>query len=951
MVRAGVKVSAMPLLLWLLFQRAAAAPPEPAQAWGNFRPAVSQQGLQNVLISIEERLRALDTLYSPRYTPRWEVSIEQQSRRMETMESRLGRLETLLELRLDKLSESMSARQLKDELSKDQINRKLDSTYERINHRLGYLEARLDVGISKLQSTIEGNEGRMERLESTAAGRQSEVESELADIGSGIHEIKKQLTTFETQQNRSLANNMYNDMWRRTQLLEGLVKDSMSLSNATRRELQEGIRSIALQMGRRGLFQSDRDRQEGTVDIALDTMGLVQRRLSELGRKFDSNFQMLMLAQNLFLESCHRIQLDEPQLETKITKVLERILGAITNRSMNTDHEIQELQELLKSHTTHLTQGLEQTTKSVFQASEQSNEDSKLLQIAIAGIKDQLLESSKIMEEAISDIRDEKSTTTEKLYNIATSLQELQDSVSELSTTNVAAKHDAEKYRDDVMECPESEQIAVEIIDELQRKGITFTQITANRSGTTQIGKRKTMDSDDRYFFGGEDGFGEEPTEDTDETESAQFRTFKSNESMSEEENSEDENFLEGTRLQTSVTGINLPTNASTFQRQHRFDLQANKSSSTNKTSKSPEVTIQIIPHNVDLQSARNGQNQLFGLGLHQFAAIIQDSDVNGSGQRSQPMLTIVHAISQNGENNTEILQRNLDNSDTEVHERIKPNVNASLPSELHYINGTFAYNQSENSDLSLKDHGNGFVSTGSDPDLKSNVTESNNQVSVGIPQIPATSLLIIRQEESNDTAEGRNRSIDEISQNIVLSPNITDNAQNGQKQSSRQDTIISTNTSNVANITHPENVTETQIPELLKRLMELYNKQENNQTLGDFWKNLLEKRQFEQNGTHIAKYGGNMTQNNTSNQEEIRRKQSSTALFNIDFQTIQNLVSALNKTEDGTYEIQRQQYLSRLQELAMDLVNRNEDSVLSTNVTDRKPDISSAERNSQQLD
>lgn len=63
------------------------------------------QSLQTVLISIEERLRALDTLYSPRYTPRWEISIEQQSRRMETIESRLGRLETLLELRLDKLSE------------------------------------------------------------------------------------------------------------------------------------------------------------------------------------------------------------------------------------------------------------------------------------------------------------------------------------------------------------------------------------------------------------------------------------------------------------------------------------------------------------------------------------------------------------------------------------------------------------------------------------------------------------------------------------------------------------------------------------------------------------------------------------------------------------------------------------------------------------------------------
>jgi len=56
---------------------------------------------------------------------------------------------------------------------------------------------------------------------------------------------------------------MYNDVWRRTQVLEGLVKDSMSLSNATRRELQDGIRTVAVQIGRRGLLQSDRDRQEG----------------------------------------------------------------------------------------------------------------------------------------------------------------------------------------------------------------------------------------------------------------------------------------------------------------------------------------------------------------------------------------------------------------------------------------------------------------------------------------------------------------------------------------------------------------------------------------------------------------------------------------------------------------------------------------------------------------
>ena len=90
------------------------------------------QTLQTVLMSIEERLRALDTLYSPRLTPRWEISIEQQSRRMETIESRLGRLETLLELRLDKLSEvcviSGFRRGVRDSLFWDVTQRRLAVT-------------------------------------------------------------------------------------------------------------------------------------------------------------------------------------------------------------------------------------------------------------------------------------------------------------------------------------------------------------------------------------------------------------------------------------------------------------------------------------------------------------------------------------------------------------------------------------------------------------------------------------------------------------------------------------------------------------------------------------------------------------------------------------------------------------------------------------------------------
>jgi hypothetical protein len=59
----------------------------------------------------------------------------------------------------------------------------------------------------------------------------------------------------------------------------------------------------------------------------------------------------------------------------------------------------------------------------MLQASEQSNEDSKLLQLSLATAKEQLLESNKNIVQAISDIKEEKATSTERLFNIAASLQ------------------------------------------------------------------------------------------------------------------------------------------------------------------------------------------------------------------------------------------------------------------------------------------------------------------------------------------------------------------------------------------------------------------------------------------------------------------------------------------------------------------------------------------------
>lgn len=64
--------------------------------------------MPKILASIEDRLKSLGEALSrnPPRMPGWsDRSIEALSRRIEAVESRLGRLDNLMELRLDKLAE------------------------------------------------------------------------------------------------------------------------------------------------------------------------------------------------------------------------------------------------------------------------------------------------------------------------------------------------------------------------------------------------------------------------------------------------------------------------------------------------------------------------------------------------------------------------------------------------------------------------------------------------------------------------------------------------------------------------------------------------------------------------------------------------------------------------------------------------------------------------------
>nr|CAD7576098.1 unnamed protein product [Timema californicum] len=466
------------------------------------------QSIQVVLMNIDERLRTLENLYSPRYTTHWEISLEQQARHLDMIESRLGHFEVLLELRLDKLTETIGARKLEEELSMDQMSHKVDITYERLSHQLGYIEARLDIGIAKIQSSMEASMSRMEKIEAAYTGRQEDIETAFMDTNSEVADLKKNLYMFQEVYNKTMltesvnkldqdvnqflipwqqyrseekslneltrdnllttvttgisnittkVNNISSEMLQRTHILESLSKDSMSLCNATRREVQDGFRSLIVQLGRRGLFQSDHDNHYTSLELSMEALAdLIQRRFSDLGRKHESSFQMLIMTQNLFLESCHRIQQDEPQLENKLTLVLEKILDTITNSCTTAEEGIEELHELIKSHNSHVIRTVTHATNTVLQASEQSNADTKHLDVALTAAQDNIKLS---LRETMEEITKNKSQHAAMLGIISNQIQELQEQIVKLSEQSL------------------KKEIAIQIFTELHKYNMAAEEI------------------------------------------------------------------------------------------------------------------------------------------------------------------------------------------------------------------------------------------------------------------------------------------------------------------------------------------------------------------------------------------------------------------------------------------------------------------------------------------
>jgi hypothetical protein len=502
-------------------------------------------------------------------------------------------------------------------------------------------------------------------------------------------------------------------------------------------------------------------------------------------------------------------------------------------------------------------------------------------------------------------------------------LQELQEAVVEISTSNTPAKQNRDKDKDDTGDCPDSEQLAAEILAELKRKSVTVShKITKeNIMAETNIGKDTEGAAGRNNLFGAEEGFEEETAEETERNmgNSRADLTLLQTVKLADNTSEVDEILTDDVQLGSSTTGTNLTMNTSSIQGQHRFDLQIQK----NSTDKAAQVTIQIIPHNISLQLGNSDHDPLLGLDLDNFAAIIQNSDSTVIQQRSQPTLAVVHKTVSNDKNNTHVTHINKD--DTEIDRDLEPDANATLHEELNYTNGTFAYNQSEKSDVA---HSSGILFARDNEEITRNYLSKISKP----PHNPAITILVTNEKKNENlsiTVFKENGSSDGAR---LPEANLPSNHSSYNKSHSGQISITNITHASLKNITESSSNNTDAVSEV--QVTELSNHDgKGNLTTEEFWRVLqLAKEQLDKNGkndTLTANNAISFTQNNSGSEDPEQAKHKLSALFSTD--TIQNLVTAMNDTEDRNYDIQRQRYLSRLQELATELVSRSNGSFETT--------------------
>ncbi|XP_068630540.1 girdin-like [Battus philenor] len=212
-----------------------------------------------------------------------------QARRLDVIQDKLDRVETTLSLRLERAQ--LAA--------------------ERLEHRLHMLQTNVQASIKESSEKIESSQIKI-----------AEIAQNLTNhINLHTHLLEK-------------VSGAYAETWHRGLVLEALMRDGLALVNVTRRELADGLRALA---------RRQRDARLTSADLE----AAFSRRLHDNTYKIDLKMQEVLDTQKRFMDSCQRVQLDDP---THVADVLDRLIDSLINKTAATFHELQTIQVTMRNH-------------------------------------------------------------------------------------------------------------------------------------------------------------------------------------------------------------------------------------------------------------------------------------------------------------------------------------------------------------------------------------------------------------------------------------------------------------------------------------------------------------------------------------------------------------------------------------------------------------------------
>ncbi|XP_063914188.1 uncharacterized protein LOC135130682 [Zophobas morio] len=474
-----------------LFVCAIVAVPTQNDVVKSFQAAVHQQDLQSILTSIEERLRNLDTIYSIHLSQSFEEKLEQYQRKLESIDTKIIRLETLAMLNLDKISENISTKNFKDDIARTNLAKKVDAVYEGISHRLNYMDRKLETSSGKLQGKLEAALTRLERMDESFTTRNEEIEIELSDALAAIDDLKTSYGTMEenivnnTDENfeislkeQMLLMKSFNDKsnqaiqalyenttrgfdrierkigmgldainetdrflkglklevkrelneyaikvaemnsenWKTGNVLENKQSHLEIMINSTKTEVQNGMRALMLLIGKisnkEHLPQAD------------------ESQIEKLKENIDANFEKVFSAQNLFMDSCYRLQMDESQIESKISDILEKLIETFDKKTAVETKDIKNLEKIIKSHDAHITRSLYQTSTNVVTIFGKMSEDHRQFETDLKQVSDHLNALFSLIQDTLAD--ENGSLSSKNVNLLLNDLKEMEKKITSL---------------------------------------------------------------------------------------------------------------------------------------------------------------------------------------------------------------------------------------------------------------------------------------------------------------------------------------------------------------------------------------------------------------------------------------------------------------------------------------------------------------------------------------